>query len=147
MNRFYRVRIDKRYFGTAVQHREPSLEGKVVARVAAAAVRGNFKLLVVDASDTEHNKNVAHPDVLEVLPEAAAVDLAAKLRPERMKRVTPLRLFQSAAEASTKGKGAGEEDAELVNLRGKMLESGRIPTERDVGVSSFDLQARLTTKK
>lgn len=80
MNRFYRVAVEKLPIGTAVQHREPPLEGEVVVKVTDAATRGDYRLVVVDADDAQHEGNIALPGV-EALEEEGAVKLAARYQP------------------------------------------------------------------
>lgn len=79
MNRYYRVATEKHPVGTAVEHREPPLEGEVVVRVTDSA-GGEHRLVVLDADDAQHEGNLALPGV-EALEEAEAVDLAARYRP------------------------------------------------------------------
>lgn len=86
MNRFYKVAIDKRPIGTAFEHREPPLQGAQVTKVADSRTQGSFKLIVVDATDTEHQANLALPGVDE-LAQAAAVALAAEYQPEVTREV------------------------------------------------------------
>lgn len=81
MNRFYRVAIGKRPVGTATERREPPLEGEVVIKVTDAKTQGNFKVMIVDADDYQHQGNLALRGV-EVLSEAEAIELAARYQPE-----------------------------------------------------------------
>lgn len=80
MNRFYRVAIDKRLVGTVIEHREPTFTGQRVTKVTDTRTRGDFKVVVMDATDDEHQKNLALPGV-EELAETEAVDLAAEFQP------------------------------------------------------------------
>lgn len=89
MNRFYRVAVRKRPVGTAVEHHEPPVEGDVVVKVTDSATRGDHKLVVVDADDAQHERNLALPGV-EALEEDGAVELAARYQPaSRGERVDP----------------------------------------------------------
>jgi hypothetical protein len=83
MNRFYRVAITKRPVGTAVQHREPAVQGKVITKVTDLTTAGDYKLFVVDASDAQHEANLTLSGVAE-LSEAEAVKLATVYQPERI---------------------------------------------------------------
>ncbi len=82
MNRFYNVTITKRRFGSAIEHHVPPLEGTVAVSVFEVTTNGNHRLLVVDATDTQHQKNQVLPGV-EVLEEAQAVKLATQYQPAR----------------------------------------------------------------
>lgn len=80
MNRFYRVVIDKRPVGTAIEHREPPLQGEIVVKVTDSTTRGDYRLVVMDADEAQHESNLALPGV-EPLEEDAAVELAARYQP------------------------------------------------------------------
>lgn len=80
MNRFYRVAIDKRPIGTAIEHREPPLQGQRIVNVTERKTQGDFKLMVVEATDAEDQKNLGLPGV-EPLTQADAVKLAAEYQP------------------------------------------------------------------
>lgn len=80
MKRFYRVKIHRRPVGTAVEHHEPPLEGEVVVKVTDATTSGDYKLVVLDADDAQHESNLALPGV-EALEEEGAVKLAARYQP------------------------------------------------------------------
>jgi hypothetical protein len=81
MNRFYRVAIVKRPVGTAIEHREPAIEGDVLTKVTDSATAGDYKLIVVDATDDEHQANLAQFGVQE-LSEDDAAELAPTYRPQ-----------------------------------------------------------------
>lgn len=90
MQRFYRVTVTKRFVGTAIEHHEPALDGEVVVKVNDAATRGDFVLVVLDADDGQHERNLSLPGV-EGLEAAAAIELAAEYQPARTtRRVDPL---------------------------------------------------------
>ncbi len=80
MIRYYRGRIEKHPVGTAVEHREPPLEGEVVVSVRDSTTGGDYKLFVVDSDDAQHESNLTLPGV-EPLEEDAAVELAARYQP------------------------------------------------------------------
>jgi hypothetical protein len=82
MHRFYKVAITKWPIGTAIQHREPAVQGEVIIKVTDSTTAGDYKLFVVDASDEQHEANLALPAV-EMLSEAQATELARKYQPER----------------------------------------------------------------
>jgi hypothetical protein len=82
MRRFYKVAITKWPVGTAVQHREPAVQGKVIVKVTDSTTGGDYKVFVVDAGDDQHKANLALPAV-EGLSESQAVKLAAKYQPKR----------------------------------------------------------------
>jgi hypothetical protein len=81
MNRFYKVTITKRPVGTAIEHREPRVEGNIIVKVTDSTTTGDYKLLAVDADDTQHAANLKMPGVEEVA-EADAVNLAAMFQPK-----------------------------------------------------------------
>lgn len=81
VKRFYKVAIDKRPIGTAIEHREPPVVGERITNVTDARTRGDFRVVVVDATDAEHQRNLALPAV-EAVEEAEAVTLAARYQPE-----------------------------------------------------------------
>lgn len=84
MNRYYRIAIDKRRVGTAIEHREPSLRGEVITKVTDARTRGDFKIAALDATDEEHEKNLALPGV-EALTEEEAGRQAVLYQPETVR--------------------------------------------------------------
>jgi len=82
MNRFYKVAITKRPVGTAIEHREPPVQGNIIVKVTDSTTAGDHKLLVVDADDAQHTANLRLPGVEEV-EEVEAVKLAPKFQPKR----------------------------------------------------------------
>jgi hypothetical protein len=80
MYRFYKMTIDKRPIGSAIEHREPPLRGTVITKVTDITTAGDYKLAVVDADDTQHRHNEALPGV-DVLEEDEAVKLAPQYQP------------------------------------------------------------------
>ena len=89
MNRFYRIAVTKVPVGSAIEHREPPLQGEVVIKVSDLATEGDSRLVVVDATNNQHKINTATPGVEEI-SEADAVKLAAKYQPKRtMTRFNP----------------------------------------------------------
>ena len=90
MNRFYQVAITKWPVGTAVEHREPPVQGRIIVKVTDATTGGDYKLFLVDASDEQHQANLSLAGVQE-LAEEQAVKLAAEYQPQRtLKRFNPM---------------------------------------------------------
>ena len=82
MNRFYRIVITKRPIGTAIEHREPEIQGAISTKVTDSTTAGDYKLIVADSTDEEHHANLAQPGVQE-LSEDEATALAPRYRPQR----------------------------------------------------------------
>lgn len=82
MNVFYKVSITKEPVGSAVRHKEPSLQGKIIIKVTDSATRGDFKIFVMECDGTQNKANLSKPGV-EALSEEQAVKLAAKYQPKR----------------------------------------------------------------
>jgi len=82
MNRFYKAAIIKWPVGTAIEHREPAVQGQVIIKVTDSTSRGDYKLFVVDADDAQHEANLALPGV-GALSEKDALELAPKYQPKR----------------------------------------------------------------
>ncbi|MGA1870551.1 MAG: hypothetical protein ACMUJM_18605 [bacterium] len=82
MKRFYKVAITKVPLGTAIEYREPPLQGKVVIKVSDTETAGSYQLFVVECDDTQNRDNIASPFVSE-LSEEEAVKLAAHYQPQR----------------------------------------------------------------
>jgi hypothetical protein len=82
MNRFYKATINKIPIGTAIQHQEPPIQGKLVVKVVDTSTAGDFMVMVVNAGDKQHKANLALP-AIESLTEAQAVKLAKKYQPKR----------------------------------------------------------------
>ena len=80
--KYYKVSITKRSIGSSVVHREPAIEGKIIAKVADSKTAGDYLLLVVDCSDAQNRANLSLREV-EEQSEAQAVKLAAKFQPRR----------------------------------------------------------------
>jgi len=80
MPRFYNVTVDKRSIGTAIEHREPPLQGKVLAKVSESQTDGDHRLIVLDCSDDQDRLNLAQAGVT-ALSETDAVALAARYQP------------------------------------------------------------------
>jgi len=81
-SKYYKVSITKRSIGSAVVHKEPAIEGKIIAKVVDSKTAGDYVLLVVDCSDAQNKTNLSLQDV-EEQSEAQAVKLAAKFQPRR----------------------------------------------------------------
>lgn len=89
MRRFYRVAVDRHAVGSAIEFREPPLEGEVVIKVSEAASEGASRVVVLDADDEQDERNL-ELDGVEALDEEAAVELAAKYQPaSRGRRLDP----------------------------------------------------------
>ena len=78
---FYKARITKVPVGSAVEYREPAIQGNLKLTVTDASTRGEYKLFVVEANDDQHKANVAVPDVEELAAEDAQ-KLAPKYQPQ-----------------------------------------------------------------
>ena len=89
MNRFYKVAVTKASIGSAVEHREPQVQGRIVVKVTDSTTAGDYKLFLVDAGDDQHQTNLTLAGVVE-LAEEQAVKLAAEYQPQRtLKRFNP----------------------------------------------------------
>ncbi|NIM18407.1 MAG: hypothetical protein GTO45_41030 [Candidatus Aminicenantes bacterium] len=82
MNVFYKVSITKEQVGSAIQHKEPSLQGKIVIKVMDSTTRGDFKIFVMECDEAQNKANLSKPGI-EKLTEEQAVKLAAKYQPKR----------------------------------------------------------------
>lgn len=82
MNAFYKVAITKQNIGSAVQFKEPPLQGKVLVKVLDSSTAGDFMLIVVDCNDSENKTNLGLPGV-EKKSEEQAIKLATKYFPKR----------------------------------------------------------------
>jgi hypothetical protein len=80
MRRFYRVAVEKHPVGSAIEFREPPLEGEVVVKVSEAATQGASRVVVLDADDEQDERNRTLAGV-EALDEEAAVALSAEYQP------------------------------------------------------------------
>ena len=90
MNRFYQVAITKWPIGSAVEHTEPPVQGRIIVKVTDSTTGGDYKLFLVDASDEQHQANLSLAGVQE-LAEEQAVKLAAEYQPQRtFKRFNPI---------------------------------------------------------
>jgi hypothetical protein len=90
VKRFYKAVITKRSLGSAVEHREPRVEGQVIVKVTDSTTAGNYKLFVIDSNDAQHKANLDIPGIEEVSEEQAVI-LAAKYQPQRtLTRLNPL---------------------------------------------------------
>lgn len=84
MNRFYQIAIFKYPLGsTAIEHREPPIQGEILVKVTDINTRGDFKLMVVDCDNEQHQTNLILPGVLNIT-EAKAIELARRYQPERL---------------------------------------------------------------
>jgi hypothetical protein len=89
VKRFYKVAITKRSIGSAIEHREPGVEGHVLVKVTDSTTAGDYKLFVIDCNDAQHQANLDTPGIEEV-SEDQAVTLAAKYQPQRtLTRLNP----------------------------------------------------------
>ena len=82
MRAYYKVMVSKQPVGSAVMHKEPPLEGEVVTKVTDMTTGGDYKLIVLDCDDEQHQGNLTVPGVAEV-SDSEAADLAPKFQPER----------------------------------------------------------------
>jgi hypothetical protein len=82
MERFYNVAITKVPIGSAVEYKEPALQGKIIIKVSDIKTSGNYKLFVVDCNDEQNKANLTFSGVSE-LSEDEAVKLAAQYQPQR----------------------------------------------------------------
>ncbi len=89
MKRFYKVTITKWPIGSAVEHREPPVQGAIIVKVTDITTGGDYRLFLVDASDEQHQSNLSLTGV-EELSEEQAIKLAAEYQPQRtFKRFNP----------------------------------------------------------
>ena len=79
---FYKVSITKEPVGSAIRHKEPPLQGKIVIKVTDSTTQGDFKIFVMECDDAQNKANLSTPGV-EQLSEEQAVKLAAKYQPKR----------------------------------------------------------------
>jgi hypothetical protein len=90
VKRFYKAAITKRSLGSAVEHREPGVEGQVIVKVTDSTTAGDYKLFLIDCNDAQHEANLNIPGIEEV-SEEQAITLAAKYQPKRtLTRLNPL---------------------------------------------------------
>jgi hypothetical protein len=82
MNVFYKVIITKEQVGSAIRHKEPSLQGNIIIKVTDSTTGGDYKIFVMDCNDAQNQANLSKPGV-EELSEEQAVKLAAKYQPKR----------------------------------------------------------------
>jgi hypothetical protein len=82
MHKFYKASITKRLIGTAIQHKEPPVQGEIIIKVTDSTTAGDFKIFVVNANDNQHKANLAL-DGIELLTEDQALKLAKKYQPKR----------------------------------------------------------------
>jgi len=82
MNKFYKVAIIKLPMGSATEHREPPIQGRIIIKVDDLATQGSFKLFVVDCDKDQHKMNSVLPGVLSISEEEAN-RLAPLYQPER----------------------------------------------------------------
>ena len=83
MTRFYKVAITKHPVGSAIRHKEPAVQGKVIVRVSDSTTAGDYKLLVMDCDEAQNKSNLAIPGV-EELSEEQTVHLATRSQPQRI---------------------------------------------------------------
>lgn len=89
MNHFYRVTITKQLLGSAIEHKEPSLQGQIQAKVTDSTTQGNFKIIVVNCDDDQHQLNLSS-SAIQNLEENEVTELAPLYQPERtIKRFDP----------------------------------------------------------
>ena len=82
MKRFYKVTITKRPIGSAVEHREPAVQGNVIIKVSDSTTAGDYQLFVIDCDNNQHKANLATLGIDE-LSEEQAIKMAAQYQPER----------------------------------------------------------------
>ena len=82
MKRFYKATITKQPIGSAVRHKEPAVQGKVIVKVTDSTTAGDYKLLFIDCDDAQNKTNLTIPGV-EELSEEQALELAAQYQPKR----------------------------------------------------------------
>jgi len=89
MNHFYRVVITKQFLGSAIEHKEPSLQGQIQAKVTDSTTQGDFKIIIIDCDDTQYQYNLNLSGVHN-LEEDEVTKLAPLYQPERtIKRFDP----------------------------------------------------------
>ena len=89
MNHFYRVAITKQFLGSAIEHKEPPLQGQIQTKVTDSTTQGDFKIIIVDCDDTQHQYNLNLSGV-QNLAEDEVTKLAPLYQPERtIKRFDP----------------------------------------------------------
>ena len=89
MNHFYRVAITKQFLGSAVEYKEPLFQGQIQAKVTDSTTQGNFKIIVVNCDDIQHQYNLNLSGV-QNLAEDEVTKLAPLYQPERtIKRFDP----------------------------------------------------------
>ena len=89
MNHFYRVVITKQFLGSVIEHKEPPLQGQIQAKVTDSTTQGNFKIIVVNCDDNQHQFNLSSP-AIQNLEENEVTKLAPLYQPERViKRFDP----------------------------------------------------------
>ena len=82
MKRFYKATITKQPIGSAVRHKEPAVQGKVIIKVTDSTTAGDYKLLVIDCDNAQNKANLTIPGV-EELSEEQALKLAVQYQPKR----------------------------------------------------------------
>ncbi len=82
MKRFYKVAITKQPVGSAVEHKEPAVQGRAIVKVTDSTTAGDYKIFVLDCDNAQHKANLATPGVDE-LSEEQAIKLAAQYQPKR----------------------------------------------------------------
>jgi hypothetical protein len=89
MNYFYRVAITKQFLGSAIEHKEPPLQGQIQTKVTDATTQGDFKIIIVECDETQHRFNLNLPGV-QTLEEDEVTQLAPLYQPQRtIKRFDP----------------------------------------------------------
>lgn len=82
MVKFLKVSITKLPIGTAVEHKEPALQGEIITKVTDTTTAGDYRIIVLESDEAQCKANLAIMGV-EELSEAEAVKLAAKYQPKR----------------------------------------------------------------
>lgn len=85
MNYFYRTAITKQSLGTAILHKEPPFQGHILAKVTDLATQGDFKIIVVNCDNAQHQFNINLPSV-QNLEEEEVTKSAPLYQPEQATR-------------------------------------------------------------
>ena len=89
MKHCYRVTITKQLLGSAIEYLEPLLQGQIQAKMTDSTTRGNFKLIIIDCDDNQHQFNLNLSGV-ENLTVEEATKLAPIYQPQRtIRRFNP----------------------------------------------------------
>ncbi len=90
MKKFYKVAITKRPIGSAIEHKEPAMQGDIIIKVTDSTTAGDHKIFVIECDDAQHKANLTSSRI-EELSEERAIKLAAEYQPKRtLTRFNPL---------------------------------------------------------